>query len=593
MKETLYDWCIKNNKNNFIEEWDFDKNNANGLFINKISYGSGKSAYWKCKNNHEYIKRIDARTNSNSGCPYCESRKNLLLPGENDLETTHPHLIEEWDYNKNTNLTPKTVMAKNNNKVWWLCKKCNNSWKSSIRQRAMVNQGCPYCAHLIPIFGKNDLKTLYPELIKEWDYNKNLKKPEEYLAFSGRKVYWKCQYCGYKWKASIGERTARHSNCPSCTMKTTSFGEQALYYYIKKIFNDAINRYHNFGIELDIYIPSKNLGIEFDGYHWHKDESSLIREQKKYEICKKNNIKLIRVKDAKSKEVLNTCDKAFVIDNLKDIKQLEKIIRLVMQYLAPKSNLLTRKNPPRIWSTIDSGINPDIDRFKILEDKYKRNIENSFINSNPEIFQDWNYKKNQTFNPKAFTKSSTMKVWWKCHVCNQEWQAKIVDRTSGHNKCPVCSNKILREGFNDFATLYPEILSEWDYNKNTILPNKILKRHNTKVAWKCKKCNYEWVASLGERTRKDKPSGCPQCKINNASIAKHLKAIGRGTIEKTNPEFLDEWDYDLNVILPSQITYGSSKRVWWKCKCCGHKWQSSPNNRIRKKSKCPKCHYEK
>ena len=593
MKETLYNWCIKHNKNSLIEEWDYDKNSTNGLFIDKISYGSGQSAYWICKNNHEYIKRIDARTINNSRCPYCESKKSILFLGVNDLATTHPHLIEEWDYNKNIEIRPNNIMAKSNKKVWWICKKCHNSWQSPIRNRAIVNHGCPYCAHLIPIVGENDLKTLYPELIKEWDYNKNKKSPESFTAFSGIKVWWKCQYCGHEWESTINNRTSAKHNCPACTMKTSSFSEQALYYYIKKIFPDAINRYHNFGMELDVYIPSKNLGIEFDGYHWHNDKNSLAREQKKYEICKKNNIKLIRVKDSKATETFNTCDKAFAIDNLKDTNQLKKIIRLLLQDLDPASNLWTRRNPIQVWSIIDSEIDPDFDRFEILEDKYKRTVENSFVNSFPDIFKDWNYEKNQTFNPKSFTKGSTIKVWWKCHVCKQEWQAKIVDRTSGHNKCPVCSNKILREGFNDFATLYPEILEEWDYNKNTILPNKILKRHNTKVSWKCKKCGFEWIASLGERTRKDKPSGCPQCKLNKASLAKHIKALKRGCLAETHPKYLKEWDFSKNNISPNEISYGANIKVWWKCYLCGYSWETLLNNRVKRNSKCPKCKYIK
>lgn len=592
MKKTLYDWCKENNKDYLLKEWDFEKNNAIGLFIDKISYGSGKIANWTCKNNHSYQKRIDARTSNNSQCPYCESRIKKLLVGVNDLATTNPKLLKEWDFEKNQDLDPKSIMNTSTLKVWWKCKTCHNCWATTIRQRTKVNQGCPYCAHLKPIIGKTDFKTLYPELLDEWDYNKNEKQPEEFTAYSGIKVWWKCKYCGHEWLSSIRNRTSGKHNCPSCTMKTTSFGEQALYYYVKKIFPDAINRYHKYGIELDIYIPSKNIGIEFDGLYWHNNLASLKREKHKFEVCKMNNIKLIRVKDSKANNEDITCDKVFAIDNLKDIKQLENIIRLLMQELDPSSNLWTRQNPLQVWSSIDAEIMPKLDRFKILEDKYKRTEDNSFVKQFPNLLKDWHYEKNQSFNPNAFTKSSTIKVWWKCHVCNQEWQAKIVDIASGHSKCPVCSNKLLREGFNDFATLYPSMLEEWDYNRNTLQPNKILKKHHTKVYWKCKKCGFEWIASLGDRTRKDKPSGCPQCRINNASLAKHLKALKRGCIAQTHPEILNEWNYEKNDIKPTEISKGSSKRVWWLCKKCGYEWQSSPNNRLRKNSKCPNCKYK-
>ena len=51
----------------------------------------------------------------------------------------------------------------------------------------------------------------------------------------------------------------------------TSFNEQAIYYYVRKYFNDCINRYREKGFEIDVYIPSLKLGIEYDGYPWHND----------------------------------------------------------------------------------------------------------------------------------------------------------------------------------------------------------------------------------------------------------------------------------------------------------------------------------
>ena len=32
------------------------------------------------------------------------------------------------------------------------------------------------------------------------------------------------------------------------------------------------NRYSKFKEEIDIYIPSLNLAIEFDGFYWHKNK---------------------------------------------------------------------------------------------------------------------------------------------------------------------------------------------------------------------------------------------------------------------------------------------------------------------------------
>ena len=56
---------------------------------------------------------------------------------------------------------------------------------------------------------------------------------------------------------------------------------------------------------------------------------------------------------------------------------------------------------------------------------------------------------------------------------------------------------------------------------------------------------------------------------------------------KTMPELLNEWNYEKNNIMPSDISIWSKNKVWWKCKY-GHEWASTMNSR-QKKSGCPYC----
>ena len=85
---------------------------------------------------------IDQRVSRNSGCPCCKNR--VVVAGKNDLATTHPHLLEEWNYEKNTVL-PKEVTAGSGKKVWWKCSVCGNEWNSVIHTKAN-GSGCPVCA---------------------------------------------------------------------------------------------------------------------------------------------------------------------------------------------------------------------------------------------------------------------------------------------------------------------------------------------------------------------------------------------------------------------------------------------------------------
>ena len=75
----------------------------------------------------------------------------------------------------------------------------------------------------------------------------------------------------------------------------TSFYEQVVFYYVSKVFPSAINRHKELGIELDIYVPELNLGIEYDGYYWHKDK--LAQDNQKDSLCEKLGISLVRIRE--------------------------------------------------------------------------------------------------------------------------------------------------------------------------------------------------------------------------------------------------------------------------------------------------------
>lgn len=52
---------------------------------------------------------------------------------------------------------------------------------------------------------------------------------------------------------------------------------------------------------------------------------------------------------------------------------------------------------------------------------------------------------------------------------------------------------------------------------------------------------------------------------------------------------LSEWDADANFPLsPDSVTYGSTRKVWWRCKN-GHRWQATVNNRTAGRTGCPYC----
>ncbi len=77
--------------------------------------------------------------------------------------------------------------------------------------------------------GTNDLATLFPDVAKQWDYEKNApKRPEDFAAFSNKKMHWKCPKCDMSYPARISDRTAKNSGCPYCAGKIPIVGKNDL-----------------------------------------------------------------------------------------------------------------------------------------------------------------------------------------------------------------------------------------------------------------------------------------------------------------------------------------------------------------------------
>ena len=155
---------------NLINEWNFSKNEK--LDPLQLTAGSQKKVWWTCSFGHSWEAAIKNRTSRGSGCPYCNNK--LAWAGSNDLVTLHPHLEEEWDYEKNKDLDPHHTLPRSNKKAWWKCSK-GHEWETAIAIRTRKNPtGCPVCAGQKVLAGYNDLESQYPELVKEWDPDKNL-----------------------------------------------------------------------------------------------------------------------------------------------------------------------------------------------------------------------------------------------------------------------------------------------------------------------------------------------------------------------------------------------------------------------------------
>ena len=127
---------------------------------------------------------------------------------------------------------------------------------------------------------------------------------DEYINCTDPDHIWKWKHikCGHEFEGVYDN--GKHKLCPHCYKSGTSNMEQEIVEYIRSIISDRVynrellNRRIIDNRELDIYIPTKNLAIEFDGLYFHSEVSGnkshdyhLIKTNE----CKEKGIRLIHI----------------------------------------------------------------------------------------------------------------------------------------------------------------------------------------------------------------------------------------------------------------------------------------------------------
>jgi hypothetical protein len=111
---------------------------ADGWDPKKISPFSGVAKKWKCSLGHSWKAKPSDRQRGDQ-CPFCSGRR--VLPGFNDLATSHPDLAKQadgWD--------PQLINFGSNKSLGWMCN-LGHTWKTSPNSRTNGATGCPTCAN--------------------------------------------------------------------------------------------------------------------------------------------------------------------------------------------------------------------------------------------------------------------------------------------------------------------------------------------------------------------------------------------------------------------------------------------------------------
>ena len=435
---------------------------------------------------------------------------------------------------------------------------------------------------------EKSLEKLYPQLAKEWNYEKNSPlEPNMFTPGSGKNVWWTCSE-GHEYEAQINNRS-NGSGCPYCAGKLVGKDNN-----LKVLFPDLALEWH----------PTKN--------NLQPDQISPGSDYKAWWICKDGHEWEATVGSRTRGSGCPYCPSA------KSGRRASKGYNLTKQYpelvkewhptlnlplkpgdLTPYSSQSVfwqcSKYPEHIWEetpnnrTNGSGC-PYCSGARVSD-------LNSVESKLPELVKEWHPTKNGDLTPNQVSFGSMQKVWWRCE-CGYEWQASPNSRSKGRG-CPECAKtkrvktirKKLIEKQGSLTDHYPELVKEWHPTKNGELkPSDFPCGSNEKVWWMCSN-GHEWKTAIYYRTIQGQ--GCQKCYFENQpEILTKAIIRKRGSLADIYPEIAKDWHPTKNGDLqPSMVTPRSGKKVWWQCEK-GHEWEQTVHDRTRP-SPCPMCYMER
>lgn len=123
-------------QHHLLQEWDFKRNDAAGIFPSEVTLGSMTRVHWKCDKcpagqQHLWVAKAAGRTGrKHSGCPFCANKAVCKC---NSLQTHRPAVAAEWHPSSNAG-TPDDYTVSSRHGVWWQNKQ-QGAWQQTINSR--------------------------------------------------------------------------------------------------------------------------------------------------------------------------------------------------------------------------------------------------------------------------------------------------------------------------------------------------------------------------------------------------------------------------------------------------------------------------
>lgn len=355
------------------------------------------------------------------------------------------------------------------------------------------------------VTGVNDLLTCFPDIAKEWDYDKNGDLFPQFVAkSSNKKAWWVCQKCGESYMAKVESRTYGNTNCPKCASSS---------YYVWAGHNDLESKYPKIASEWDYtanypltpkdvrYGSGRSVGwVCKYGHKWNericqrtsgnrdcpyccKRLQTSFPEQSVYWYIKhyypdaisrytgswlgrqELDIFIPSIKTAIEYDGWrwHNNDKSKTRDDKKDTLCASQNIKLIRVKEYRKNTNIDNSDdiyvidgdPTSLSVAIlsilsilgaEGPYDIDVQRDCLsIKEQYFHTISNSLLDECPDILDVWDFYKNGNLHPSMFTRRSGFYAWFVCPKCGRSFRRQInkINRQEGLRLlCYSCSHSL-------------------------------------------------------------------------------------------------------------------------------------------------------
>lgn len=273
------DEFIKKAKTLYGETYDYTNTEYNG---------KTKKVNIRCSLHGEFTTNPSHFLHLHGECPECRKLINNNKRKENFIKKANLLFKGKYDY-KNVNY------VNNRTDVKIICPMHGEFTLTPFSH--LQSNGCPKCGK---IQKANKFRKPLSVFIKEANVIHNNKYIYDEVEYVNNKtnITIKCPIHG-SFSITPNDHLSKKCGCPICS-NHLSRNECKIYNYVKLFSKDALQRDHKVikPKELDIYVPSKNLAIEYNGLHWHNelmDRITPLYHLRKSQFCNEKGIRLIHI----------------------------------------------------------------------------------------------------------------------------------------------------------------------------------------------------------------------------------------------------------------------------------------------------------